>query len=334
MNIEKFCRMNNLGVVENITKLTGGLMHKMFKVETDKGVYAIKVLNQEVMSREEAYNNFIVSETIANLAKNNGIAVSSALAINNNYLNKLEDSYYMVFDFVEGKTLSDEEITVDHCKKIGKVLAKLHSLDYSSLELDRTIIKYTKLYDWESYLNNTNFEKMTYKELFTANYKKYNDLLKNANEKFNNSNKILTICHRDMDPKNVMLYKDNPIIIDWESASLANPYRELLEDALCWSCFLSNNFDEKKFIAVIEAYAENKNIKDVNWSDVIDGNLVGRLGWLKYNLERSLGIKSNDSEEIQLAENEVVKTIKEINRYLSLSNTMNDIFIKLIENNS
>lgn len=240
----------------------------------------------------------------------------------------------MVFDFVEGKTLSDEEITVDHCKKIGKVLAKLHSLDYSSLELDRTIIKYTKLYDWESYLNNTNFEKMTYKELFTANYKKYNDLLKNANEKFNNSNKILTICHRDMDPKNVMWYKDNPIIIDWESASLANPYRELLEDALCWSGFLSNNFDEKKFIAVIEAYAENKNIKDVNWSDVIQGNLVGRLGWLKYNLERSLGIKSNDSEEIQLAENEVVKTIKEINRYLSLSNTMNDIFIKLIENNS
>ncbi len=98
--------------------------------------------------------------------------------------------------------------------------------------------------------------------------------------------------------------------------------------------FLSNNFDEKKFIAVIEAYAENKNIKDVNWSDVIEGNLVGRLGWLKYNLERSLGIKSNDSEEIQLAENEVVKTFKEINRYLSLSNTMNDIFIKLIENNS
>ena len=175
---------------------------------------------------------------------------------------------------------------------------------------------------------------MTYKELFTANYKKYNDLLKNANEKFNNSNKILTICHRDMDPKNVMWYKDNPIIIDWESASLANPYRELLEDALCWSGFLSNNFDEKKFITVIEAYAENKNIKDVNWSDVIEGNLVGRLGWLKYNLERSLGIKSSDSEEIQLAENEVVKTIKEINRYLSLSNTMNDIFIKLIENNS
>ena len=59
MNIEKFCRMNNLGVVENITKLTGGLMHKMFKVETDKGVYAIKVLNQEVMSREEAYNNLL-----------------------------------------------------------------------------------------------------------------------------------------------------------------------------------------------------------------------------------------------------------------------------------
>ena len=33
MNIERFCEINDLGIVTNITKLTGGLMHKMFKVE-------------------------------------------------------------------------------------------------------------------------------------------------------------------------------------------------------------------------------------------------------------------------------------------------------------
>ena len=95
MKINEFCEKNNLGEVINITKLTGGLMHKMFKVETDKGIYAIKILNPEVMSREEAYNNFVVSETIANLAKNNGIQVSSALSIDDNYLNKFDDMYYL-----------------------------------------------------------------------------------------------------------------------------------------------------------------------------------------------------------------------------------------------
>lgn len=329
MNIEKFCEINNLGNVINVKKLIGGLMHKMFKVETDKGIYAIKVLNPEVMSREEAYNNFVVSETIANLAKDNGVVVSSAISINNNYLNRFEDMYYMVFEFVEGKVLTDEEITISHCRKIGEILSKIHSLDYSNLGLNSEIVKYTRLYDWESYINNSNFEKMSYKDVFLNNYKKYNSMLKRANERFNNSNTVLTICHRDMDPKNVMWHNDNPIVIDWESASLSNPYRELLEDALCWSGFLSNDFNEEKFIAVIEAYSKSKNIQDVEWFDVICGNLVGRFGWLKYNLERSLGIKSNDAEEMKLAENEVSKTIEEINRYLELVGTMDAIFIKL-----
>lgn len=330
MNIEKYCLINNLGNVVNITKLTGGLMHKMFKVETDKGVYAIKVLNPEVMSREEAYDNFVVSETIANKAKENGIDVSCAIKINDNYLNKFEDMYYMVFNFVNGKTLKDEEITIEHCKKIGDTLSKIHSLNYKDIGLESNIIKYKKLYDWESYINNPNFSNMSYKELYLNNYKKYNSMLKRANERFNDTNIVQTICHRDMDPKNVMWDNDNPIVIDWESASLANPYRELLEDALSWSGFLSNNFNQDKFVAVIEAYSKNIDIKDVEWYDVICGNLVGRFGWLKYNLERSLGIKSDDLEEMKLAENEVSKTIDEINRYLDLIGTMYDIINELI----
>ena len=78
MNIEEFCKKYNLGEVYNILKLSGGLMHKMFKVETEKGIYCIKILNPEVMSRKDAYNNFVISESISNLAKDSGISLSSA----------------------------------------------------------------------------------------------------------------------------------------------------------------------------------------------------------------------------------------------------------------
>ena len=60
------------------------------------------------------------------------------------------------------------------------------------------------------------------------------------------------------------------------------------------------------------------------------GNLIGRFNWLKYNLERSLGIVSDEIEEMKLAENEVIKTIDEINRYLELIGTMNDSINKII----
>lgn len=329
MNIEKFCEKYDFGKVINITKISGGLMHKMFKVETDKGIYCVKVLNPEVMSRKEAYGNFVVSESVSNLAKKNGIPVSSALDIDGNYLTKLDDMYYMVFDYVEGKTLKDDEITVEHCKKIGNVLAHIHSLDYKEIGLEPNVVEYKRLYDWESYISNSNFSKISYKELYLDNYKKYNSLLKRVNERFNASNINQTICHNDMDPKNVMWKDSNPIIIDWESAGVSNPERELLEDALCWSGFLSNNFNEEKFVTIFKEYSKYRNIEDVDWYDVICGNLVGRFGWLKYNLERSLGIISNDKEEILLAENEVTKTIDEINRYIDLIGTMDHIIEKL-----
>ena len=322
MNIEKFCENYGLDNVINTSKITGGLMHKMFKVETDKGIYCIKVLNPEVMSRETAYSNFITSEKISNLAKKNGIPVSSALNINGNYLTMFDNYYYMVFDYVDGKVLKDDEITIEHCIKIGNVLASIHSLNYRDIGLEPNIVEYKRLYDWESYVHNPNFSNMDYKQLYLDNYQKYNSLLQKANESFNNSNKTQTICHRDMDPRNVMWQNNNPVIIDWESASIANPDRELFEDALCWSGFLSNNFNEEKFTAVFNAYSRFKNIDNVDWHEVCIGNLVGRLGWLKYNLERSLGITSNDEEEMKLAENEVVKTIDEINRYLELSDRL------------
>ena len=329
MNIEKFCERYDLGKIQNISRLFGGLMHKIFKVETDKGIYCIKVLNSEVMARKEAFNNFVVSESIANLAKQNGIPASSALNMEGNYLTKLDDIYYMVFDFVDGKILKDENITIEHCKKIGNILAHIHSLDYKEIGLKPNVVKYKRLYNWESYIDNPNFDKMSYKNVYLKNYKKYNSILKRANERFNESNKNQAICHSDMDPKNVIWNKDNPIIIDWECARLANPEKELLEDALCWSGFLSNNFSEEKFMAMFKEYSKYRSIDNIEWFDIICGNLVGRFDWLKYNLERSLGIIANDEEEIKLAENEVIKTIDEINRYLDLIGDMYDIIIKL-----
>lgn len=334
MNIEKFCKKYGFGDIVNISKLSGGLMHKMFKVETVKGIYCVKVLNPEVMSREEAYNNFVVSESVSNLAKKNGIPVSSALQVSGNYLTKMDNIYYMVFDFVNGKTLKDDEITVIHCKKIGNILAHIHSLDYKEIGLKPNIVVYKRLYDWQSYINNPNFNKMSYKNIFIKNYKKYNSILKQANEMFNKSNINQTICHSDMDPKNVMWDNGNPIIIDWECAGVANPERELLEDALCWSGFLSDNFSEDKFFAMFKEYFKYRKVDNVDWYLVICGNLVGRFGWLKYNLERSLGIVSNDEEEMNIAAIEVIKTINEINRYLELSETMYDIIHKLTSKSS
>ena len=328
MEMNKFCECYNLGHVLSTEKILGGRMHKMYKVETTKGVYAIKELNEKVMKRENSYHNFTQSEKIANLAKKSGIPASCSLSIQGKIIHKFVDNYYMIFEYVNGKTLSDQEITVDYCRKIGRLLARIHQLDFSELGLEEKFIEYSKLYAWENYIKNENFKNMNYRELFLKNYKKYNSLLKRANERYNESNKTLTVCHRDLDPKNVLWNDGKPVIIDWESASLMNPYLELIETALSWSGFLSDHFDEQKFSSVISEYTKYRKLEHHRYS-IICGNLVGRFGWLKYNLERSLGIICKDLDEQKLAEEEVSKTILEINRYQELIGPMYKIICKI-----
>ena len=64
MNIEKFCKQYKLGEVIKITKLTGGLMHKMFKVETTK-VVEEKPQEEEKPSTTNKYESPSESEIIS-----------------------------------------------------------------------------------------------------------------------------------------------------------------------------------------------------------------------------------------------------------------------------
>ena len=328
MNINKFCDKYKLGNVLNIKKLTGGIMHKMYKVETDKGIFAIKVLNKEVMKRPDAMDNFILSEKISNLAKDNNIPVANALTINDNFINELDDDYYMVFDYIDGKTLRDDEITLDHCKKVGNILGELHNLDYSKLGLEGSLDEDDFYVDWGKYTKEKDFDKMPYKEEYLNNYKRYYSLLKRVVDCKNNCINEVSICHMDMDSKNVMWQNNNPIVIDFESAKLNNPTRELIDVALNWSGFLSNNFDSDKFILVLKSYLKQRSIKHKRY-DAICANLIGRFGWLDYNLKRSLEIINCDKEDKALAEKEVLKTIDEINRYIKLIGFMYDELCKL-----
>ena len=82
-SIEKLIRETNLGNrIITIDKVIGGLSHRMYKVVTDKGIYAVKELNPNVMKRKEAYSNFLFAEKVTDIAKMNGISAIGTNKIN------------------------------------------------------------------------------------------------------------------------------------------------------------------------------------------------------------------------------------------------------------
>lgn len=120
---------------------------------------------------------------------------------------------------------------------------------------------------------------------------------------------------------------DKPFIIDWEASGYINPTIELIQVAWYWSGGDIENIDYIKFEKVINSYKQNykRNI-DKNVDILINADVYGGLAWLDYNLKRSLCIENKyDNEEIKLAENEVIQSLKEIKYNISQFDKMIEI---------
>ena len=313
--IELFIVKNQLGrLVKNIDIVTGGLSHRMYKVETDNGIYAVKELNSGVMKREKAYSNFVFSEKVTDIAKENGISAIGAIKINNDIITKIEDSYFMVFEWLDGKILKAEEITEKHCEIIGKTLAQIHNIDFSSIDdNDRKNIE-TDYFDWNRYIQLAEEQNKPYIKELKENIELLYNLNKNSVNALEYAKNNLVISHTDLDRKNVMWQDYNAFVIDWEASGYINPTIELIQVAWYWSGGDIENIDYNKFEKVINSYKQYyRGEVDRNFDILVNADNYGGLAWLDYNLKRSLCIETHyDKEEITLAENEVIQSLSEI----------------------
>jgi len=69
-------------LLEEPSRVSGGLTHKMYKVVTDKAKYVVKVLNPNIMKRPDAITNFKTAEKFEEILKENNIEAIYALEFN------------------------------------------------------------------------------------------------------------------------------------------------------------------------------------------------------------------------------------------------------------
>lgn len=306
-------------IIEEPTRVMGGLLNRMYKVKTTTGEYAIKHLNPEVMKRKEAKNNHILAEKVANIAKDNGIDCLPAKIFNNSALQEIENNYFFVYDWYNGRAIKDTEITKDHVKKVATLLAKLHNIDYKDLKNEFKLDTSNEEVNWDFYIEKV--ENNEIKELL-INKKEYLTALDKkatiAREELKN---IQVISHRDLDLPNILWdSNNNPVIIDWESSSLVNPQEELIETAWDWSGG-QDHFDKAKLICFINTYKEINNITNIK--KAIAANFKNKAGWLEYNLKRVCKLECLDEEEQRLGEKEVIRVIKEIETFYETMKKIN-----------
>lgn len=317
MDMEKLMSTLRLGrLLEEPVRIEGGLLHKMYRVSTSDGLFAVKVLNPEIMKRPDALVNTIRSEKVAR-AFDGLIPAVVSLEIDGKQVHELGEEYYMVFPWTEGAPVFSTEITPYHCEIIGSILGKMHQLN---LKVEGIVPEEDsfELFDWEAYLKRIHEPKFSDKE-WVAAYKRSVTDIKRWNETACEAESYLSeftvISHRDLDPKNVMWNDDKPYVIDWEAAGYVNPYQEFLEVVNYWADDGAGRLVKEKYDALVSAYRKYMDISTVKWDEVFHGSYIGMLGWLEYNVKRALGIEVSDEAEILLGESQVIGTIQELYSY-------------------
>lgn len=324
LQFEKLCNVLSLGEMISVPKeISGGLLHRMYAVETTKGKYAVKALNPQIMIRPTAMKNFFHSEQISYIAANN-ISALPAKRFNDSFIHEIDNQFYIVFDWIDGKSLKSSEINIDHCEKIGSILADIHMTDFSKLNITNDSLDNIDLIDWNYYLRKGQENNAVWVSLLLENI----DNLYDWNDQGNKSSKLLAsnmvISHRDLDSKNVMWDKGNPIIIDWEAAGYINPMQELTETAIYWSENEMKNIDKERFLTFIRSYKKKYGKLKANWRMVLENDFLGKLGWLEYSLKRSLWIECNDEKEHDMGTHEVTETINTIRHYADIISELED----------
>jgi len=301
LQFDKLCSALGLGErTSEPTRLTGGLLHRMYALETTAGKCAVKALNPQVMQRPEARGNVLNAEAAARIAASS-IPALPAKEFGCGVMPEIEGQHYLVFNWVDGAPRYHDEIDASHCAVMGKLLAQLHGLDFSSVAFDEPP-GISEILNWATYDHPLAQENI-------ADITRWNACLLAAQAKLN-TGKI--VSHRDLDPKNVMWNENGPVVIDWECTGPTHPLHDFVGTALSWSCDAAGKFVPEKFRAFVAAY-QPPACED--WRPVLHIGFAGMLGWLDYNFRRALGLEAADEAERQMGEEQVAETIEQLRSY-------------------
>lgn len=291
-------------------KLTGGFLHETWRLQTTTGSYVLKRLNPDIMRRPEARNNFKMSEDVAMQASLH-LAALPARRVNDQAVQTIDGSDYLLFDWIDGKTLPADQIRPAHARQIGVQLGRLHCLSIATTGFPEPDTSSMPI-DWDGYLEEGKRQQLEWLQLFMEAQEYLQRIERLAQEAQKQLPVDWIVSHRDLDPKNVLWTLKGPVLIDWESAGLTHRAVDVFETACYWSKREDDTFDRNRFNAFLDGYVTNQYLPDVDWLHVIDSSVQGKLDWLRFNLDRSLGKHGILEAERTLGTEQVLLTIKEL----------------------
>lgn len=311
--LKKLIKECGLGeVIGDITPVSGGLMHKMYRVKTTTGTYAVKCLNPEIMKRPGVMDNYARAERFERILEENRLSIVPALSFAGRKMLEADGQYCYIFKWQEGSITDFNDIKKEQCRKAGELLGRIHAIDSQNVE--QTEPELSNI-DFKAYLKAARDKESSVVAILADNL----ELLETAQIKLNEARRNLpamrAISNDDMDPKNIMWHEGKAYAIDLECLDYSNPISSCLDLSLQWSGTVTGHFSRDNLEAFFCGYL-NAYDNGFRSYDELFGIAYTWVEWLEYNIKRALGLESADKEEVRLGEEETKNTINRI-KYLA-----------------
>jgi thiamine kinase-like enzyme len=305
--VRAICDLFGLGEpVGEATPVAGGLVHKMWRVETDGGIFAVKEMNRDV--DDPGFTPWIERAfRLERAAFDAGVPMPRPVPVagSSSCLGELPGSSgrpitVRVHAWVDGEKLDNARVYPPGvAAEVATMLAQIHALDMRSDVPARDALRVFGEAHWRTYAERAEANRDEWASTLRRLVPVIIDLEAYVAEAHDDPTPLL-LTHRDADRKNVMRAPDGRLLLfDWDQAGPVNPRHDVANHALGWAGVLLGDPDREIARRFIEAYrCAGGDASPFRGSDLAEF-ISGRLGWLDLSVRRALGGRLRDASDQQ-----------------------------------
>ena len=308
--LQTICKRLHLELPSSLpTRVYGGLVHTMWKLQSEGSSFAIKQLNRNINFTEAVKKEFNLTEEIAHQYAQKNIPAIGAIKTNDVYLIEANDDMFLAYPWIHAHAIEANSVSEEQGLKIAKILASIHLINLDAPDLHEPGFQIHTTDKLLTLIDQAEESACP----FAHDLQKYQTEIIAINTLYQSAvpllEKSIVVSHGDLDPKNVLWDEnDQPLLIDWEACRKLNPTYDIINVCLDWSGITTDQFNKTLFVKMIQTYITAGGHID---KEILEAAFYGTFGWINwmiYNIERSCS--AQEPEQKTLGIEQVTQTLR------------------------
>jgi hypothetical protein len=293
----------------------------MWRIETDRGRFAVKVLNRD-FDRPDYVDWYERAFQIEMAALDAGIPMPRPVPVpaTGRCLGELpgggdRPATVRAHEWVAAKPIGRDDDKATAAGHVGEMLAKVHALDvgcaFTTEEMRRT-----KGADfWRDLCDRATAAHARLGEDLGAALPLIAELEAIARHAERERMGVV-MGHRDAGPGNVLVASDGSLLlIDWDSAGPVVAEQEIAKEALVWAGAFAHDPVPSVAHAFVRGYREAGGAHPEPRAEDLTEFLTTIFGWLAFNVRRAIGERATDERDRLRGDSIAAEIIANVPRY-------------------